>query len=69
MGLFRVFMVESSAVLISGWVGWDWDLCVGLFYEHRFAMLITNTNTNTNTSRNANTITNININTNTNTLA
>ena len=21
-----------------GWVGWD--LCVGLFYEHRFAMLI-----------------------------
>ena len=23
-----------------GWVGWD--LCAGLFYEHRFAMLITN---------------------------
>ena len=26
------------------WVGWDglgWDLCVGLLYEHRFAMLIT----------------------------
>ena len=23
-----------------GGVGWDWDLCVGLFYEHRFAMLI-----------------------------
>ena len=25
------------------WVGWDgmgWDLCAGLFYEHRFAMLI-----------------------------
>ena len=22
-----------------GWVGWD--LCAGLFYEHRFAMLIT----------------------------
>ena len=21
-----------------GWVGWD--LCAGLFYEHRFAMLI-----------------------------
>ena len=29
---------------ISGWVwdglGWDWDLCAGLLYEHRFAMLI-----------------------------
>ena len=25
-----------------GWVGWvGWDLCAGLFYEHRFAMLIT----------------------------
>ena len=24
-----------------GWVGWD--LCAGLFYEHRFAMLITET--------------------------
>ena len=24
-----------------GWVGWvGWDLCAGLFYEHRFAMLI-----------------------------
>ena len=24
-----------------GWdgLGWDWDLCAGLFYEHRFAML------------------------------
>ena len=23
------------------WVGWmGWDLCAGLFYEHRFAMLI-----------------------------
>ena len=21
-------------------MGWDWDLCVGLLYEHRFAMLI-----------------------------
>ena len=20
-------------------MGWDWDLCAGLFYEHRFAML------------------------------
>ena len=30
---------------ISGWdgsgLGWvGWDLCAGLFYEHRFAMLI-----------------------------
>ena len=28
---------------ISGWDGWDGldglDLCAGLFYEHRFAML------------------------------
>ena len=24
-----------------GWMGWvGWDLCAGLFYEHRFAMLI-----------------------------
>ena len=24
-----------------GWMDWiGWDLCVGLFYEHRFAMLI-----------------------------
>jgi hypothetical protein len=23
-----------------GWVGLDGNLCVGLFYEHRFAMLI-----------------------------
>ena len=22
-----------------GWMGLGWDLCVGLFYEHRFAML------------------------------
>ena len=21
-------------------MGWDWDLCVGLLYEHRFAVLI-----------------------------
>ena len=21
-------------------MGWVWDLCAGLFYEHRFAMLI-----------------------------
>ena len=31
---------------ISGWdwlglIGLDWDLCAGLLYEHRFAMLIT----------------------------
>ena len=27
---------------ISGWDGYGmgWDLCAGLFYEHRFAMLI-----------------------------
>ena len=24
---------------MDGWV-WDWDLCVGLLYEHRFAVLI-----------------------------
>ena len=31
-----------------GWVGigMGWDLCAGLFYEHRFAMLI-NTNVQT----------------------
>ena len=23
-----------------GWDGMGWDLCAGLFYEHRFAMLI-----------------------------
>ena len=23
-----------------GWDGLGWDLCAGLFYEHRFAMLI-----------------------------
>ena len=23
-----------------GWVGLGWDLCVGLLYEHRFAVLI-----------------------------
>ena len=34
-------MVESSAVLISGMDGMGWDLCVGLLYEHRFAVLIT----------------------------
>ena len=25
-----------------GWVGLGWDLCAGLFYDHRFAMLIIN---------------------------
>jgi len=25
---------------ISGWVWMGWDLCAGLLYEHRFAMLI-----------------------------
>ena len=39
MGLFRVFMVESSAVLISGLDGLDGSLC-GAIYEHRFAVLI-----------------------------
>ena len=24
-----------------GWVGIGWDLCVGLVYEHHFAVLIT----------------------------
>ena len=28
MGLFRVFMVESSAVLISGWDGLDMEISV-----------------------------------------
>ena len=26
---------------MDGWIGWDGNLCVGLFYEHRFAVLIT----------------------------
>ena len=36
MGLFRVFLLQSYK-----WDGldWVWDLCVGLLYEHRFAML------------------------------
>ena len=39
MGLFRVFLLQSYK---WDWVGmgWDWDLCVGLLYEHRFAVLI-----------------------------
>ena len=30
------------------WVGYAWDLCVGLLYEHRFAMLIIVINSNNN---------------------
>ena len=41
MGLFRVFLLESYKWIGLGWMGWDWDLCVGLLYEHRFAVLIT----------------------------
>ena len=31
--------------MVLDWMGWmdgldGWDLCAGLFYEHRFAMLI-----------------------------
>ena len=40
-----------------GWV-WDgmgWDLCAGLFYEHRFAMLI-NVRKKNNLSRNTKTL-------------
>jgi len=39
MGLFRVFLLESYKWIGLGWMGWDWDLCVGLLYEHRFAVL------------------------------
>ena len=45
MGLFGVFLLQSYKWM--GWVGlgWDgWDLCVGLLYEHRFAVLIKGTN-------------------------
>merc|ERR1711895_301605 len=38
-----VFSGFSCSRAISGldWIGWDgWDLCVGLLYEHRFAVLI-----------------------------
>ena len=42
IGLFRVFLLESYK---WDWMGWDWDglgwdLCVGLLYEHRFAVQI-----------------------------
>ena len=40
MGLFRVFLLQSYKWIGLGWMGWDWDLCVGLLYEHRFAVLI-----------------------------
>ena len=44
MGLFRVFLLQSYKWdwIGLGWMGWvGWDLCVGLLYEHRFAVLIT----------------------------
>ena len=39
MGLFRVFLLQSYKWM--DWVGdgMGWDLCVGLLYEHRFAVL------------------------------
>ena len=45
MGLFRVFLLQSYKWIGLDWVGYGmgwmgWDLCVGLLYEHRFAMLI-----------------------------
>ena len=30
----------SRAISGLGWIGMGWDLCVGLLYEHRFAVLI-----------------------------
>ena len=36
-------------VWVWDWVGWD--LCAGLFYEHRFAMLIKILNTRTDYAR------------------
>ena len=46
MGLFRVFLLQSYK---WDW-DWDWvgDLCVGLLYEHRFAVLIIETLKNNN---------------------
>jgi len=46
--LFKNISHHGSFLLLSykwiglgmGWVGWD--LCVGLLYEHRFAVLIIN---------------------------
>ncbi len=31
---------RAGAISGLGWIGMGWDLCAGLFYEHRFAMLI-----------------------------
>ena len=39
MGLFRVLLLQSYKWIGLG-LGLGWDLCTGLFYEHRFAMLI-----------------------------
>ena len=40
MGLFRVFLLQSYKWIGLDWVWVGWDLCVGLLYEHRFAMLL-----------------------------
>ena len=40
MGLFRVFLLQSYKWIGLDWVWVGWDLCVGLLYEHRFAVLI-----------------------------
>merc|ERR1711947_53524 len=34
------FLLQSYKWMGLGWIGLDGNLCVGLFYEHRFAMLI-----------------------------
>ena len=44
MGLFGVLVVESSAVLISGWVGIGISVWGDSMYEHRFAVLIKGNN-------------------------
>ena len=36
LSIFRSGAISGIGL---GW-DWDWDLCVGLLYEHRFAMLI-----------------------------
>ena len=33
-------LVPTGIHWYHGWVGLDWDLCAGLWYEHRFAVLI-----------------------------
>ena len=39
--LLCLSIFRSGAISGIGWVWMGWDLCVGLLYEHRFAMLIT----------------------------